>query len=147
MSEPEEKEELKVRDRRRFTAEGASQAETSSPSGEPGESARGAEPPPGTTRGEDTQEGRAAQDEATDPGPLDFTSFIISMATNALHHLGLLKIGDQEPKKDLTAARQVIDIIALLEEKTKGNLTDQEQRILKDALFQLRMAFVDASKK
>ncbi len=71
----------------------------------------------------------------------------MSLANTALFQLGLIKIpGSEEPEKDLHGARQTIDLVALLEEKTKGNLTEQEAKILKETLFQLRMAYVESSK-
>ena len=49
-------------------------------------------------------------------------------------------------KPDLEGARQTIDLIAILEQKTKGNLTEEEKKLVNETLFQLRMAFVEVSK-
>ena len=89
-------------------------------------------------------------DEPLDPtqglGPMDFSTFVISMGTSALMHMGA---GDgAEPASgppQLEMARQTIDILVMLEEKTKGNLTDAESELLTSILYQLRVAFVDAS--
>lgn len=79
--------------------------------------------------------------------PMDFSGFIVGLAETTLFQLGFLRIpGQEEVSKDLQAAKHTIDLVALLEEKTRGNLTDQEKKILSDTLFQLRMAFVEASK-
>ncbi|MGD9818923.1 MAG: DUF1844 domain-containing protein [Desulfomonilaceae bacterium] len=81
------------------------------------------------------------------PAPVDFISFILGMAQTALFQLGLIQIqGGEQTRKDLIGARQTIDIIAMIEEKTRGNLTDDEKKVIKDTLFQLRMAFVEMSK-
>jgi hypothetical protein len=126
---------FKFSDKRRFTTEG--------------ETRQGDE----TREKESEQKGFQSVDgekETTRPQPLppmDFSTFVLSLAETALFHLGLIRVpGSEEVKKDLHAARQTIDIIALLEEKTRGNLTDQEKNIITETLFQLRMAFVDASK-
>ena len=90
-------------------------------------------------------------DDPLDPtqgmGPMDFSTFVISMGTSALMHMGS---GDDETDPSsgpaqLEMARQTIDILAMLEEKTKGNLTDAEAELLTSILYQLRVAFVDAS--
>ncbi len=145
MDDREPKEEFVVRDRRRFSAEGEStktEAEESKPTPEAATQKDSQDVAP-----EKPADEKSEQKGPTEPPkPLDFTSLVISLANTALFQLGFIQIPDAESQKDLGAARQTIDIIALLEEKTKGNLSDQEQQVLKDTLFQLRMAFVDASK-
>jgi hypothetical protein len=134
MSESD-RDELKVTDKRRFSTEGESKAEQEAPKEEPA---------PEEPR---KKEERGTAAEKQPPPPLDFNSLILSLANTALFQLGFIKPSEfEEAPKDLPAARQTIDIIALLEEKTRGNLTDQEQKIIKETLFQLRMAFVEASK-
>ncbi len=76
---------------------------------------------------------------------VNFTAFIMSMNTSALFHLG--EISDPasgEKNKDLVLAQHSIDILSLLEEKTKGNLTDEEQDLLKHVLYDLKMRYVRA---
>jgi hypothetical protein len=142
MSESEEpKEGFVVRDRRRFNAEGENK---------PVEESRKEEPPPKEVpRETPAPEYTAHPSENAETSalpPLDFTGFVMNLAHTALYHLGLLKLPDGSPHKDLAAAKQTIDILALLEEKTKGNLTQEEAAFLKDTLFQLRMAFVELSR-
>lgn len=80
--------------------------------------------------------------------PLDFTTFILSMSTSALIHLGESIPGvPQQGEVNLELARQTIDLLGLLEEKTRGNLTGEEERLLTQILFDLRMRFVEKSKK
>ena len=100
-------------------------------------------PPAKEPKGEPSESAR--KEERRIP-PVEFSGFVLSLANSALFHMGFLKLQDSEVQKDLPAARQTIDLMALLEEKTKGNLTEQEQKTLKETLFQLRMAFVEASK-
>ena len=75
-----------------------------------------------------------------------FTGFILSLATTAAVHFGdIPDPGTGEPvEPDLAAAAQMIEIIALLQEKTKGNLSDPEARLVEDLLYELRMRFVQA---
>jgi len=75
--------------------------------------------------------------------PVTFSSFILSLATSALMHLGQ----EGEGSIRLPLARQVIDLISLLEEKTKGNRTSEEEEMLSQTLFALRMKFVEVEKK
>ncbi len=80
--------------------------------------------------------------------PVGFSSFILSLATSALIHLGQeANPATGERSVELPSARQVIDLIALLEEKTKGNLTPEEENLLRQILFTLRLKFVEVEKK
>ena len=82
-------------------------------------------------------------------GPLppgDFAALISMLMTQALFAMGFLQIKGQEAKEpDLEMAKYNIDMLQTLEEKTKGNLTEQEQKVLSDTLNQLRMAYVKIS--
>jgi hypothetical protein len=75
-----------------------------------------------------------------------FTGFILSLATTAAVHFGdIADPATGEPvEQNLAAAAQMIEIIALLQEKTKGNLSDPEARLVEDLLYELRMRFVQA---
>ena len=79
---------------------------------------------------------------------IDFATFVLSLSHSALMHLG--EVPDPETNKahvDLGLAKQNVDILVLLEEKTKGNLTGDEERLLAQVLFVLRMRYVERSKK
>lgn len=148
MEEPESKEGFKVTDRRRFTTEG----ETKGPADAQDTVEEQKEAPAAEPQEEPSTAEAEAKTETEKPGgqslpPMDFSMFVLSLASTAMYQLGFI----QDPqtggtKKDLPGARQTIDLIAMLEEKTRGNLTEQEAKIVKDALFQLRMAFVEAAK-
>jgi Domain of unknown function (DUF1844) len=78
---------------------------------------------------------------------VDFTTFILSLSHSALMHLGEAPHPeDDSVVTNLMLARQTIDLIAMLEEKTKGNLTGEEERMVGQILYDLRIRFVQASK-
>ena len=79
-------------------------------------------------------------------GPLpkgDFAALISMLVTQALFALGVLQVEGQEEKEhDLELAKYNIDMLETLEEKTKGNLTKEEKKVLENTLSQVRMAYV-----
>ena len=79
-------------------------------------------------------------------GPLppgDFAALISMLMTQSLFAMGFLQIKGQENRApDLEMAKYNIDMLETLQEKTKGNLTDEEQKVLTDTLNQLRMGYV-----
>jgi hypothetical protein len=78
---------------------------------------------------------------------VDFHTFILSLGSSALLHLGELDHPDGAPSEpDLPLAKHTIDIIAMLEQKTKGNLTSPETRLVESLLFDLRLRYVERSK-
>ncbi|MBN1574308.1 MAG: DUF1844 domain-containing protein [Deltaproteobacteria bacterium] len=75
-------------------------------------------------------------------------SFIMSLSTSALIYLGEIPDpADNEHKKIVPLAKQMIDLISLLKEKTKGNLSADEDKYMENILFELRMLFVKAAPK
>lgn len=79
---------------------------------------------------------------------VNFSSLILSLSSSALLHLG--EIADPhtgEKKKDIALAKHSIDTIAMLREKTKGNLDDEEQKFIDSILTDLRWRYVKASEK
>lgn len=84
-------------------------------------------------------------------GLLDFSSFVYSLGASALMAMGEATVpglpsGSARPA-DLAQARELINLLGLLEEKTKGNLTPEESELLQQTLYTLRMKFIQASKK
>lgn len=77
---------------------------------------------------------------------IDFTTLVLSLSHSALVHLGDAPEPDGEVARNLPMARQSIDLIAMLQEKTRGNLTGEEERMLSQALFDLRMRYVEVTK-
>lgn len=79
---------------------------------------------------------------------VDFTTFVLSLSHSALLHLGDAPHPlDEQSEVDLPMARQTIDLLALLQEKTHGNLTGAEEQVLTQALYDLRLRFVEVSQK
>ena len=76
--------------------------------------------------------------------PATFEFFVLSMKMQAEMHLGLMHFGEEKdrPKPDFRVARHSIDLLAMFEEKTKGNLSIEEQRLLENSLTELRFRYV-----
>ncbi len=78
---------------------------------------------------------------------IDFSTFVLSLSHSALVHLGDAPAPDGHAgERDLTLARQTIDLLAILQEKTRNNLSGEEERLLDQALYDLRVRFVEVSK-
>ena len=80
--------------------------------------------------------------------PPSFTFLVLSLRAQAEMQLGLMNFGEEEQvEPDLDLARHTIDLMAVLVEKTKGNLTLEEQRLIENSLTELRFRFVQVSEK
>jgi Domain of unknown function (DUF1844) len=97
-----------------------------------------------------------APGDAGAPGPrgaatlpaVDFHTFVLSLGSSALLHLGELEHPDVgAPQKDLPLAKHTIDILVMLEEKTRGNLTPAEEKLIGSLLYDLRLRYVEAQKE
>jgi uncharacterized protein DUF1844 len=77
---------------------------------------------------------------------LSFTAFVLSLASTAAIHFGDLAdpATGNRSETNLEGASQMIDILSLLEQKTRGNLTAEERQVLEQVLYELRMRFVEA---
>jgi hypothetical protein len=98
----------------------------------------------------DTQSEAAAppQGQPQQPFQIDFSTFIMSLTSSAFYHLG--DIADPETGKtetNLPAVQQTIDMLIMLREKTQGNLTEEEAKLLEQLIYELQMKFVAKSKK
>ncbi len=76
---------------------------------------------------------------------MTFERFMASLYMTAMLQLGLMREEGSQPHIDLIGARQTIDTISLLSEKTKGNLTAAEENFLQNSLYELRMAYVEVT--
>ena len=78
--------------------------------------------------------------------PLSFTEFVISLASTAAIHFGDLPdpVSGQPGEVNLEGASQIVEILALLDQKTRGNLTAEERQVLEQVLYELRMRYVQA---
>lgn len=80
-------------------------------------------------------------------GGVDFSALILGFSSAALYYMGEGTVEGRGPgQKNLPLARQNIDIVLMLRDKTKGNLTPDEDRLLKQLLADLQLKLVDASK-
>jgi hypothetical protein len=83
-----------------------------------------------------------------DSSDLSFTAFVLSLASTAAIHFGdLPDPGSGQAKPNLEGASQMIAILTLLDQKTRGNLTVEERQLLEQVLFELRMRYVEASSR
>ena len=81
------------------------------------------------------------------PESLSFTAFVLSLASTAAIHFGDLPdpITGERSELNLDGAAQMIEILSLLDQKTRGNLTAEERQMLEQVLYELRVRFVEAS--
>ncbi len=142
MASEEDKQEGKgftVQDRRRFSPETGEAREDATDS--PQESAA-------AVKSSEAQKGPAGEPHHEPLPEINFSTFVISLSTQALMHLGEIVnpiSGNIDP--DVPAAKQMIDLLAMIKEKTSGNLNANEDRLMQDILFDLRMKYVEAVKK
>ena len=136
----EESVEFKVVDRRLFTTDG--QRRPDAPVEPPKAETLPAKPP-------------KAEPPATSPqpempppqphGPVQFEHLIMSLVTTAMYQLGLaVRPGEVAPPPDLMAAQETVELLQILQQKTKGNLTHDEQRLLDNTVTELRFRYVQA---
>lgn len=95
-------------------------------------------------------EGASGPGHAAAPGeilPLDFNILVLSLNTSALIQLGEAEGASGESETNLSMAQQTIDMLGILEEKTRGNLTGEEERLLHQVLFDLRMRYTRKVKR
>jgi Domain of unknown function (DUF1844) len=139
MSKDEDEQQsrgFKVEDRRRFVDD--------APAAEPERDAATSAPQPAPAAAPHTADPASPHDEP--PHEINFTTFVMGLSTQALMHLG--EIPDpQAPGPDLVAAKQMIDLLGILREKTTGNLEPAEEQLLSSMLYDLRMRFVEVSRK
>jgi hypothetical protein len=92
--------------------------------------------------------GSSSTSETDDLPAVDFTTFVLSLSHSALLHLGDAPHPNGGASEvDLPMARQTIDLLALIQEKTHGNLTGAEEQMLTQALYDLRLRFVEVAQK
>jgi hypothetical protein len=100
----------------------------------------------GEARVEQTTPGAAQAQSA--PPAIDFHTFVLSLGSSALLHLGELERPDAAgPQIDLPMAKNTIDILSMLQDKTRGNLTPEEQKLIDGLVYDLKLRYVDATAK
>jgi hypothetical protein len=129
-----------VSDRRIFAGGAESPAEVPAPPSEVP-----AEPP--ADKGPPAERASHAEKAETTLPPVDFTTFVLSLGSSALMHLGDVERPQTgKVEKDLALAKHTIDLLSMLQDKTKGNLTAQEAQLLESLLFDLRLRYVSAAR-
>jgi len=102
-------------------------------------------PPKEEAKGEEPAKDKEPEREIPLP-EINFINFIFSLSTSALIQLGEIQDPiSQKMAQNLPLAKQTVDLIGMLKEKTKGNLTSDEEKILDNILFDLRMRYVKAA--
>ena len=143
MASEEEKQEGKgftVQDRRRFSPETGEAREDEAQAQETATQAS-----PQTAAAQERVEGAA---QANALPEIDFSTFVISLSTQVLMHLGEISNPvSGKVEADISVAKQMIDILGMLCEKTRGNLNANEAQLMEGILFDLRMKYVEAVKK
>lgn len=143
-SEEQEERGFVISDKRLFTPSGERIPDASPP--EPAEPE--APSPPKAEAPAAAEQPPTPAPEATTPQdlpPADFVSFVMMLVNNVMVFLGHVPNPlTQQPQVDLAQAKQTIDTIMMLREKTRGNLTAEEERFLQELLPQLQMAYVQA---
>ena len=88
------------------------------------------------------------QSETESLPEIDFGMFVMSLASSVLVHLGEIEHPDSRAREpNLPLAKQTVDLLGMLREKTRGNLTQEEAQVLDNLLYDLRMKYVDAKKR
>ena len=154
MSEEEKQEKkFEVKDKRRFTGEGDQRGTAESPK----ESSTTATTEEASSKEPEAVQGKAGGEEAqpakeekppADLPPINFATFVVSLSSSVLIHLGLAPDPiSGEARKELPLAKQTIDILSMIQEKTKGNLSKEEGQLMESILYDLRMRYVEEAKK
>jgi hypothetical protein len=143
--EEEKSKGFKVEDRRRFSAEGELKPEhreaeaTPPPPGSP--------PPPNAAAAAVQPTAAEPHEAAAAPDEITFATFVVGLSTQALMHLGEIRDPqDEGAGVNLVAAQQLIDIVGMLKDKTRGNLDRDEDALIDAILFELRMKYVERSR-
>ncbi len=130
MEDRDDKPGFTVNDRRRFTDEAAARDADAAPKETP-----------------ERESAQAASSRGSDLEPVTFSTFVLGLSTQALLHLGEIEsplAGKVE--RDLGAAKDIIDVLGVLREKTRNNLEQAEERLLDSILYDLRMRYVALSR-
>jgi len=138
--ENQEKRGFKVEDRRRFSESGEVRPEAA-----PGSPTEHGPADAAPVEDRSAAESRPAAEPSVD---LNFSTFVISLSTQALAHLGEIENPiDRSLATDLGAAKQLIDILGILKDKTNGNLDAAEASLLDNMLYDLRLRYVERARR
>lgn len=146
---------FKVTDRRKFTMDGELRPEVAAELATGAAPQKETAPAPAPASKQEAQ--RPSRPAAPPAAPAEeeyaeaetpFERLVVSLTSTAMMQLGLVALDPGQPlEPDLPGARETIDMLGVLEEKTRGNLTSRESRLLRDTLTELRMTFVEVQKR
>jgi hypothetical protein len=139
---------FEVTDRRKFTESGETREPDEATGTAPTAASPASAPPADTPPAPEARPAAESRARASRLPPVDFPTFVLSLGSSALMHLGEAPHpGSGETVKDLAMAKHTIDILSMLEQKTKGNLNASEAQLMENLLFDLRLRYVEAAKK
>ena len=145
MAEEREDKGFVIKDRRRVSLDDSEKKAEERPAS----AGEAAEEAGAKTGGREAPTGETGAKEEEIPFPeVSLATFVFSLSSSALMHLGEIpEPGASQVKVDLPLAKQIIDTLGMLQEKTKGNLDPDEDRLLRSILYDLRMKYIQKSGK
>ena len=145
MTDGTKEESFTVSDKRRFVVDDTGGVKSE---GDVGTEERKKEATGTSEPSRDKQEDKFSEGEGAPLPDIDFSTFIFSLSSSAILHLGLMENPYTKTiDKNLPLAKQTIDIISILKDKTKGNLSDEEANLITHLLTELRFKYVNEVKK
>jgi len=144
MTEGKKEESFSVSDKRRFVVDdsGGVKSEGDVGAGQKKEAPENSEP------SREKQQDKFSEGEDAPLPDIDFSTFIFSLSSSAMLHLGLMENPYTKTiDKNISLAKQTIDIISMLKDKTKGNLSEEEENLITHLLTELRLKYVTEVKK
>ncbi len=143
-AETEKKQGFKVNDQRRFNADGSVRDGESDDSPVPSDEAKEPIPPESDKKETFSAEPESNSNQESGALPADISTLILSLATSAQMGMGLVPHpASGAVQKNLNQARHAIDMLGVIQEKTRGNLTSEEDQLLQAVLTELRMGIVE----
>jgi len=144
MTEGKKEETFTVSDKRRFVVDGSGEVKPERDMG----AEKKKEAPEASELSREEQQKKFSEGEGTSLPDIDFSTFIFSLSSSAMLHLGLMENPYTKTiDKNFSLAKQTIDIISMLKDKTKGNLSEEEENLITHLLTELRLKYVTEVKK
>ena len=149
MSDQEDNKGFTVKDKRRFDSEGNPKEEVDSTKESASEGATKSSTKQEQTGGSVAEDAAVSAETGAGPvGEVDFSSFVVSLATQALIQLGEMEAPEGMPVEvNREGAKNAIDILGILRQKTTGNLDENEAKLMEEVLHSLHIAFVRSGQK
>jgi hypothetical protein len=147
MNDENEPGGFKIKDRRLFNEEGNLRSEAPEEEDRPSAAPPAAKPAAAEPSSPHTDTPAPETSSHGGAPPMDFSSFVLSLATTGMVHLGeIVDPAIGQKRENLDGAKQLIEILSLLKEKTQGNLAAEEAQLLEGLLHELRLSFLGKTK-